>query len=279
MTDFINVEGNRIVCTTAGSKSNTPIIFIHGLMSHRGVWTSTIERLKERYFCVSFDLLGFGDSDKPKDGDYSIGRQAERVIKLADHFGIDKFIVAGHSMGGQISAYLTANVAPQRVQKLIFVDGVVTGRLSDQLQREVLPMVKLGGKLPVLYHLLRPLRNWKPYAYWAFRAWLHNIKAIPFDTWSKDRDYATQPGIAHSTPKAWASVNATDLTPQLKNIIPPTLVIFGKQDGTVPIEQAYVFKTQLPSAQLVVIDDCGHFPMYEKFDEYITTLEAFLKEP
>ena len=81
------------------------------------------------------------------------------------------------------------------------------------------------------------------------------------------------------TPKAWASVNATDLTPHLSNITSPTIIIFGKQDGTVPVEQAYLFKERCSTAQLVVFDNRGHFPMYEKFNEYIAPLESFLKEP
>ena len=85
------------------------------------------------------------------------------------------------------------------------------------------------------------------------------------------------PEIARSTPKAWDSLNATDLTPSLKNITAPTLVIFGIQDGTVPVAQAHLFKEKLPAAQLELIDQCGHFPMYEKFEEYIKPLQEFLE--
>jgi len=277
MADFLMIDGHRIAYTTAGSSSNPPIIFVHGLMSHRGVWSSTIEKLKDRFFCVAYDQLGFGDSDKPKDGDYSIQKQAERVLKVADHFGIDKFIVAGHSMGGQIAAYLAAVTVPQRIQKLIFVDGVVTGKLTDNLERQIHPMVKIGGKFPILYHLLRSFRNWKPLAFWAYKAWLYNIKQIPFNSWERDRYYATLPAIAHSTAKAWIALNTTDLRPHLGNITAPTAIIFGKQDGTVPVEQAYLFKERCSTAQLVVFDECGHFPMYENFDPYIATVVNFLK--
>ena len=102
------------------------------------------------------------------------------------------------------------------------------------------------------------------------------MSRLPYESWALDRQIAFNKEIAHSTPRAWDSLNATDLTPQLKNISAPTLVIFGKQDGTVPVSQAHLFKEQLPTAQLVVIDQCGHFPMYEKFDEYITPVQRFL---
>jgi pimeloyl-ACP methyl ester carboxylesterase len=110
-----------------------------------------------------------------------------------------------------------------------------------------------------------------------FRPWFYDICGLAYESWALDRQMAFNKEIAHSTPKAWDSLNASDLTPLLKNISAPTLVIFGKQDGTVPVSQAYLFKEQLPAAQLVVINECGHFPMYENFDEYIKSLREFLE--
>jgi len=278
MTDFLTIEEHRIAYTSAGSSSNPPILFLHGIMSHRGVWSRTMETLQQDFYCVAIDQLGFGDSDKPKDGDYSIAKQAERALEVADHFGFDKFTVVGHSMGGQIATYLAANLAPQRVQKLVSVDGVVTGKLSYRLEHLNRQLIVVGEKFPSIYSLaLMLFASWKPLANQGFKVWFYKPEELPFDSWELDRKMAINPAIAFSTPKAWDSLNATDLTSYIKKIISPTLVIFGKQDGTVPVEQAYVFKEQLPSAQLVVIDNCGHFPMYEKFDTYIKHVQGFLK--
>lgn len=276
--ESIEIDGQRIVYTEAGSASNPPVLLLHGIMSHRGVWSTTLDILKQDFHCIAIDQLGFGESDKPADGDYTIAKQAERALQIADHFGFDKFILIGHSMGGQIAAYLAASLAPQRVQKLISVDGVVTGKLSDHAQNVTRHLVAFAAKIPAVYSLsLRLCGAWEPFAYWGFHPWFYKIKEVPFDSWELDRRMALNPGIARSTPKAWDSLNATDLTPILKNIAAPTLVIFGKQDGTVPIEQAVLFKEQLVAAKFVVIDKCGHFPMYEKFDEYIAPLSEFLK--
>ncbi len=276
--DNIEMDGYRIAYTATGSPSDLPTILVHGLMSHRGVWTHTMEALKENFFCIAIDLPGFGDSDKPRNGNYTVSKQAECVLKVADYFGIDRFVLIGHSMGGQIATYLVASLAPQRVRKLVSVDGVVTGKLSGQAQNITRPMVAMAEKIPALYDLSLALCDaWKPFAYWAFQEWFYKIKELPFESWRLDRCMAMNPEIARSTPKAWDSLNATDLTPMLKNITVPTLVIFGIQDGTVSVKQAYLFKEQLPAAQLVVIDECGHFPMYEKFDEYIKPLQEFLR--
>jgi pimeloyl-ACP methyl ester carboxylesterase len=246
-------------------------------MSHRGVWTRTVESIKDEFFCIVPDLLGFGESDKPANGDYTIAKHAERILKIADHFGFEKFSVIGHSMGGQIVTYLAATLAPQRVHKLVSVDGVVTSKLSDRAQKFNRSLVLLAEKIPALYDLSFELGQlWKPLAYWIFQVWFYKIKEVPFDSWKLDRRMALNPKIAKSGRKAWDSLNSTDLTSMLKNISAPTLVIFGKQDGTVPVEQAYLFKEQLPATQLVVIDECGHFPMYEAFDIHLKHLQNFL---
>lgn len=276
VTGKIEIEGCQIAYTEAGSESSPPVLLLHGLTSHRGVWSRTMERLQQDFHCIAIDHLGFGDSDKPKNADYSIQKQAERALKIADHFGFDRFIVIGHSMGGQIATYLAASTAPQRVSKLVSVDGVVTGELTAIVQNfKRLPMA-VGEYVPSLLQLMRTLSESKSFACRAFDHWLYKPEELPFADWEKDRRYAMNPAIAHSTPKAWKSLNATNLTPLLKDIVAPTLVIFGKQDGTVPIAQAHLFKEQLPAAQLVLIDECGHFPMYEKFGEYFAPLQKFL---
>jgi len=277
MTNFIEIEGHRIAYTVTGTSSNPPIFFVHGIMSFGGLWASTIDKLKDRYFCVSYDQLGFGDSDKPVNADYSIAQQAKRTLMVADHFGIDKFIVGGHSMGGQIAAYLTAVIAPQRVLKLVFVDGVVTGQLTET-QRELEPMVMRADKFPVIYKLMSPLRDWKPAAYWTFGSWFYKIKEVPFNAWERHRYHTSRSDIAHSAARAWNEIKAADLRSYLGNIACSTLIAFGKQDDVVPVEQAYEFKERYPSAQLVIFDECGHFPMLENFNPYIAAIENFLKE-
>ena len=276
MTNFPTINGYRIACTTAGSSSNPPILLIHGLMSHRGVWTRTLETLKDHFFCVTFDLPGFGESDKPRDGDYSIACQAERSVQVADHFGFGAFSVIGHSMGGQIATYMAASLAPQRVSKLVSVDGVVTGKLSDRTETLNRLLVNVGKNIPAVYNLSYTLSKWKPYAQWAFKVWFNNPANLPFDSWELDRRMAMNPEISTSAYEAWGSLNATDLTHTLEKIAVPTLVIFGVQDDTVPVEQAHIFKEKAPAAQLVLIENCGHFPMYEKFDEYIAPVKEFL---
>lgn len=277
---FVEIDGDRIAYTEAGSPSKPPILWLHGITSHLGVWTRTIEELQNDFHCIAIDHLGFGRSDKPKGGDYSIAKQAVRALKVADHFGFDRFILSGHSMGGQIAAYLAIHLAPQRVSKLISVSGVVTGKLSPAADTPFRRAIfALAEKFPAIYSQSKTLsESWRGYAYWAFGPWFYDIRSLPFDAWELDRRMALNPELAASLLGAWRSLNATDLTSAVKNIAAPTLILFGKQDHVVPVSHARLFKRELPAAQLVLLEQCGHFPMYEKFDEYIQPLQNFLMQ-
>jgi 2-hydroxy-6-oxonona-2,4-dienedioate hydrolase len=69
---------------------------------------------------------------------------------------------------------------------------------------------------------------------------------------------------------------ATNILTCLPNIQAPTLVVFGRQDGVVPVKQGYLAAEHIPNAQLVVLDQCGHYPMYEQPEAFLNSLRQFL---
>ncbi|MEW6406969.1 MAG: alpha/beta fold hydrolase, partial [Chloroflexota bacterium] len=91
MADFIELDRDCFAYEAAGKPAESPIVFVHGFMSHRGVWARTIDALKDQHYCIAVDLLGFGDSSKPNRGDYSIRAQAERVLRIGDRLGLRQF--------------------------------------------------------------------------------------------------------------------------------------------------------------------------------------------
>lgn len=275
---YLYVDGYKITFSTAGPRHAPAILLLHGWTSHRGIWQQTVNALKAHYFCVSIDLLGFGDSDKPTQESYSIAQQARRILAVADGLGITHFTLIGHSMGGQVSTYIAAILAPERVDKLVSVAGVVCGRLQPYVRRITYPMVWLGYKLPFLYALSqKTLLHFRPFAYVSFRPWFHKMNNPPFAHWHYDREMAFQRDIHAAMYHAGRAIHACDLRPHLSKIFAPTLAIFGAQDGTVPPSDGEIMARQVPGADLVMIDACGHFPMYEKPTLYLKALVSFLE--
>jgi pimeloyl-ACP methyl ester carboxylesterase len=266
------IKSKQISCTLEGDPNNPPIIMIHDFGSHRGVWRQTIAALSQKYYCVAVDLLGFGASDKPDGSDYSLSAQSQRILMLADQLGFKRFSLLGHSMGGQIACYIASVLAPSRIEKLVTVNGIMTGRLSGQVEKVTVPAVSQARKWPWLYKLGTSFINFRPYANYAFKSWFYDFKNYPFKLWEVDRLAAYNPACAISADESLKAIRALDLTPQLRKVKAKALIIAGKQDGMVPLDQALLAQTLIPSNDLALIEKCGHFPMYEKTSNYLKAL-------
>jgi len=273
----INLDHHQLAYLSAGRTSSLPLIMVHDLMSHRGVWRETMDVLKLSHNCVALDLLGFADSPKPMGEDYSIEAQANRILKLADAIGFERFDLMGHSMGAQIGLYIAASLAPERVNRLVSVAGTAAGRVTPKSKRTINTLVNLGAQMPFLYDWTRRLTRGPFFANLMFRSWFYKISEVPFDLWDIDRQMACQRTINYAAQQAWSSIQSTDLTPELGKITASTLILMGAQDVIVPISEGQSLDIEIPDSQLVTIDQCGHYPMYEKRDQYLDALLAFLR--
>jgi pimeloyl-ACP methyl ester carboxylesterase len=269
-------DNHKLTYTTVGHPDAPPLLLIHGWLSYRGVWRQTMEAFKDSHYCVAIDLLGFGNSDKPADADYSIAAQGQRVLQLANALGFGRFTLIGHSMGGQIALCIASMLAPARVVKLVSVAGIVSARLTPAVEKVNVSMVALGVRVPQIYPLSRWLFRNKWFLRSTFQTWFYNINAVPLDEWAMDRYMAFQPGVHISAHKAVQAIHTLNLTSQLPKITSPTLAIAGQQDAVVPVSDSHLIKEHVPDSHLVFIDACGHFPMYEKTQLYIEELRAFL---
>lgn len=262
---------------SVGSSENPPIIFIHGYTSSHHVWRQTIPVLKDKFYCIAIDLMGHGASDILPNGDYSIEAQGKRVLALADELGFEKFTLIGHSMGGQIAMCIASILAPERVIKLANVDGVAAGHLVPALEAELIQGLTLIKFFPFIETLFRWFNiDYKWGAYYQFRSRFYDFNAMPFDDWRIDRQMANLVGMRHAWHHALYAILDLDLTTHLSKILAPTLVIFGKNDAVVPVSDGYLADEHIPNSQLIIIDNCGHFPMYEATEAYLEAVREFL---
>ncbi|MCB9456192.1 MAG: alpha/beta hydrolase [Anaerolineaceae bacterium] len=275
----ITLDGSQLIYRTAGDPALPPLIMIHGWTSYQGVWNDAVETLKDHYYCITLDLLGHGYSDKPKNADYSIEAQARRVLALADSLGFERFSLMGHSMGGQISLCIAGMLAPERVERLVDVSGVAAAKLMPAVEWLVYPVVWLTAQLPWLMAVHRWVTAFRPAAWFYFgRAWYYDIRRIPREVWYQDSRYSYQAGAIHAYHACGQAIHNLDVTPHLPRIQADTLIIFGKQDRTVPISDAHLAAARIPHSQLTLFDECGHFPMVEypqKFNEALGEFFGF----
>jgi pimeloyl-ACP methyl ester carboxylesterase len=106
-----------------GGKGGTPVVFAHGLASDLEVWRAQLEHLRASRRVVAYDQRGHGGSEPARDGSYSIEALADDLDRVVSALGIDRFVLVGHSMAGEvITAY--AERHPEKLVGLIYVDAV-----------------------------------------------------------------------------------------------------------------------------------------------------------
>lgn len=273
---FTDAHGNQLRYVTTGNADQPPALLVHGYTSSHAVWQTTLDLLREDFYCVALDLLGHGASDVPADGDYSIAAQAERVLALADHLDIEQFTLVGHSMGGQIAMYLASILAPQRVQRLVNVSGVVSPRLTTLVEWTVFLQAEIVYRLPFLLRIFQQWRNNPSYARWQFATWFYDVDALDFDMWQPDRESALHDRAHIMVYKCKHAIKGQPMTDLLPRITAPTLTIFGADDEVIMPHDKYLAADGIPSHELVVFEACGHFPMYESPAKYESAVRDFL---
>jgi len=116
---FVEVKGNTIHYTRQGT--GKPVILVHGFAGSTYTWRYLIPLLADRYTVYACDVLGFGLSDKPSDGQYDMQSHGQRLIDFMDALNIPSAHLIGHSMGGVIIAYASL-AAPDKAATLVMVE-------------------------------------------------------------------------------------------------------------------------------------------------------------
>lgn len=146
MTEAISVTTRRVngidlSVRSCGQPGRPLLLFLHGFPEHAGAWDAILPAFADTYYAVAPDQRGYATSAKPEGLDaYRVKHLVRDVLALADTLSPEKPIVlVGHDWGASV-AYATAIAAPQRVAKLVILNGVHPGPfqkalLEDEAQR------------------------------------------------------------------------------------------------------------------------------------------------
>src|SRR5690349_3285447 len=144
----IHLHGHDVTYRMAGE--GPAIVLVHGLAGSSTTWKGVLPELAERFTVIAPDLMGHGESAKPR-GDYSLGAYASGIRDLLVALGVERATFVGHSLGGGVAMQL-AYQFPERCERLVLV-------ASGGLGRDValgLRAVSLPGSEYVLGALLTP---------------------------------------------------------------------------------------------------------------------------
>lgn len=269
-------DGRSLAYVDEGSGSET-IIFIHGLGSYLPAWKKNIEGLKDHFRVIAIDLPGYGHSSKePHSGMMSF--YAEVVVDFMDQLGLEQAVLAGHSMGGQISM-VAAMKHPERVKRLILAAPAGFERFSEgQKQWFRNAMTLRGVKLTRVEDIVSNLA--------------YNFYELPRDAEFMITDRIAMRSAEDFDAYCFAVVQSVNgmvdepVIDHLDKITQPTLILFGEKDNLIPnrflnpgttAEVAQVGADRIASNKLVMLPNTGHFLQYENYQRFNEEVISFLK--
>jgi pimeloyl-ACP methyl ester carboxylesterase len=274
-TAAIVIDGNRMVYRAAGK--GPVVLLVHGLAGSAATWRHVMPALAERYTVVAPDLLGQGDSDKPR-GDYSLGAHANILRDLMDELGHARATLVGQSLGGGVVLQF-AHQFPERCERLVLVD-------SGGLGREVtfyLRMLTAPGFESVFPLLCTPrLRDaGNRIATWLGRLGIRSTPASQ-EIW---RSYASLADAENRRAffrilrdvidfggQAVSAVGRLSQASQL-----PTLIVWGSRDPFIPASHAFAARDAIPGSRLEIFDGVGHYPHCEAPERFVEVLVDFIE--
>lgn len=269
---FAHVNGVRVHYQEAGPADAPPVMLIHGFTASTLVWSEVLLPIAEAGFrVIAPDLMGFGFSGKPREGEYTIAGHARMIMALMDELGIERATLVGSSYGGAIAATCALDYA-HRVERLVLVGAVS----NDDVKRR--PLLRLAAS-PVVGELISPLLL---DLRWMVKRHLRR-NSVSNAGWLDDKRVAAYhvPLRAADTQRAALRMlrdwSAERIRREAHLITQPTLLMWGEHDAEIPLSDGERLHRSIPDARLIVFRRCGHLPQEEYPREFARLLTEFMQ--
>jgi pimeloyl-ACP methyl ester carboxylesterase len=271
----IVLHGHRVFYRAAGT--GPVVVLVHGITSTSATWANVLPYLAERFTIIAPDLLGHGESAKPR-GDYSLGAYASGIRDLLIALGHERATFVGHSLGGGVAMQL-AYQFPEHCERLVLVSSGGLGRDITALLRAaslpgselVLPLLanervlgagrlvgRLLGRMGLRVHtdvgeVLRGHASLSDSD--ARAAFLHTLRTI-VDPWGQRVDASDRLYLAQAI---------------------PFLLVWGERDPIIPVAHARAAHRLVPGSRLEVFPSAGHFPHLDDPLRFVQVLTGFIQ--
>jgi 2-hydroxy-6-oxonona-2,4-dienedioate hydrolase len=259
---YATVSGAKIHYIEAGT--GPTVVLLHGLGASTVNFVFSIDPLAQSFHVIALDQIGFGESDKPRIN-YRITTYVEFLDGFLKELKIERASLVGKSLGGWVAAAYALE-HPQRVEGLVLVDAAGFAPPAD------FDMKQLSGLNPTTHDDMRKLLE---RAFYNKRLFASDLL---IDESLKQRAKA---GDGRTIQALIESISRREdmLDGRLGGIRHRTLIIWGREDEVLPLADGVRFRDEIPGAQLIVFDQCGHVPPIEKSSEFNAAVLKFLSAP
>ncbi|MCD5375254.1 alpha/beta hydrolase [Candidatus Gracilibacteria bacterium] len=242
--------GGKILSYYKGSLGNKQgvLVFLHGWMQDGKSFEAIFEILEEQNIpYVSLDLPGFGGSAL-RHGDMSVEEYGDIAVEFIEKLGLLNPVLVGHSFGGRISIYLGSFY--KNVEKIVLIGAA---GIAPKMNPMRLLVVKIGKGIFSLPGLSGVGKNIK--------------KSVSAS------DYT---GAGKMT-QIYRNTISNDLQHYMQNITIPTLMVWGKEDDQVTVEEAKIMHKHMINSDLHVLEGT-HFIHQEKAQQVCSMILDFIKK-
>lgn len=265
-------NGLKVHVRDEGPADGRVIVLVHGFSASLHTWEAWANRLKDRYRIVSLDLAGHGLTGPHPTHDYSMRGQALLVEEVLDQMGVEQYAIAGSSMGGFISWVHTL----ENTEK---VTGLILVGASGYEHPERKPSgVFLLMEIPGIRDMMKFITPRSAIASTMGPVYA-NSPVVDDTLIDRYHQLILREGNRDAISYMRQQERAYHLNQQLKTLKTPTLILHGRLDPLVPVEDGYHFDEDIPNSTLIVYENVGHIPMEEIPDQTVADLVDFLEGP
>jgi pimeloyl-ACP methyl ester carboxylesterase len=271
---YLELHGDRVAYQDVGTGPEA-LLLIHGMAGSSQTWRGVIPQLARKYRVVAPDLLGHGQSAKPR-ADYSLGAFAVLLRDLLDELGVSRATIIGQSLGGGVAMQFVYQ-HPDLCERLVLISsgglgpdvGWTLRMLSAPGAELILPVIAprpvltAGNKLRSWFSTAgiqspRGAEMWSAYSSLA-------------DSETRQAFLRTLRSVVDHRGQAVSALNRLHLTSDL-----PTMVIWGDQDRIIPVEHGYALHEAREGSRLEVLEGVGHFPHVERPGDVADLIDDFI---
>ena len=273
---------NGIDIHYAESGTGKLVMLLHGFPEFWYAWRKQLQALEGTCHAVAVDMRGYNLSSKPKGNKpYRVSEVARDIVALADHFGAEKFSLAGHDWGGVIAWHIAAT-SPERLDKLVVINAPHPTIMKRELRNNskqrrasaYIAFMRMPGAAVFLSafnsRMLRPLLN-RGLRYGYFD---HDDVAAYLNAWS-------QPGAMRGSVAYYKAIDLfsefrSDRRGTLPRITVPTLVIWGERDRYLLTGNLDGLEDFVEDLTIHRVPDASHWIIHEKPNAISHLLKNFV---
>ncbi len=265
-------DGQNIHLRDEGPRDAPAIILLHGSNADLHSWQPWVDALATDFRIIRYDQIGHGLSGPSQDGRYALEDFVSDIGQVADHLGLERFVLGGNSMGGWVSVgYALAH--PGRLNGLVLVDasGAPVRRTPGQGGNIGFTIAAMPGVNRIIEQVTprglveRSLRQ---------SVSKQNV-ASPA---AVDRywELLRYPGNRAATIARFNTPRTVYTAQEIGELSMPTLIIWGDEDTIIPLAAGRWYDRHLPNSDLVVLEGVGHLPMEEAAVDSAAALRSWM---